>query len=275
MLRLFKRISHRSLFNTIESLEIHGSPNDKAEFEIYKNKVKENITEFDNIVIKKLKYLNRHHENTMKHNVMVAHDVKYISEKIGLPKDEVHDLFIAALLHDIGKIDIIALILDLTKEDEEMIFEMKKKDSPNKFRFVKKKGNLLELITVENFLKYMPMIDKGFNSEKVLLFIKERKIPLNWTLRNYLSHHQQRTKEILTELKVDPKVVEYAAHHHPEYFSEDLMLDWRCYIVSTADKFNALIQSEGVRKYATKKNRIKALDIIIGCLEKEIKYVES
>ena len=87
-------------------------------------------------------------------------------------------------------------------------------------------------------------------------------------MRQYLNVHQERTEEILKGLGMNPKIIEYAAFHHPEYFADNIKLNWKCNIISIADKFNALIQSEGVRNYVTRQNRILALDTIIECLRK-------
>ena len=252
----------RSIFKSIDKLELEGTLRDRKEFEEYKDEVKRNFMEMEYAVRKKLKQLTKHHANTMRHNVMVAHDVKYIAKRLKLPPDEVQALFIAALVHDIGKIDVLDLLLDSKKEDQKEMLEIKRKENPNDFRLKDEKIIPIEVLSVEELLKYYQK-KKGLDVAKAKIFLKEKSISLKWTLREYLNIHQERTRDILTKLGFDPKIVEYAASHHPEYFMEKTKLSWKCQIISIADKFNAIIQSECVRHYVTKKNRIRALDIII------------
>ncbi|MEA3514089.1 MAG: hypothetical protein U9R34_01285 [Nanoarchaeota archaeon] len=252
----------RQIFNSIDKLKIKGTPKEEKEFEEYKDEVKRNFMEMDYVVRKKLKQLTRHHANTMNHNVMVAHDVKYIAKRLKLPEDEIQALFIAALVHDIGKLDVLDLLLDSKEKEQKEMLEIKRKENPNDLHLNGKKIIPIDVLSVEDLLKYYQK-KKGLDEAKVRIFLKEKGIPLKWTLREYINVHQERTREILTKIGVNPKIVEYAASHHPEYFMEHTKLNWKCQIISIADKFNAMIQSEGVRNYMTKKNRIEALDIII------------
>ena len=224
--------------------------------------------EMEYAIRKKLKQLTKHHENTMKHNILVAYDVKYISKRLKLPQDEIQALFIAALVHDIGKLDVLDLMLNAQEKDENEMIEIKRKENPNDFRLMDKNIIPVEVLTVNDLLKYHQK-GNGLDMNKVKLYLKEKGVPLRWTLRKYLNIHQESTREILSKLGVDPKIVEYAASHHPEYFMEHTKLNWKCQIISIADKFNAIIQSEGIRNYVTKKNRTRALDIIIKKLINE------
>lgn len=256
----------KKIFRTIDSMEIKGSDRDKAEFGRYKDEVKQAISEMDYRARKLLRQLDKHHSNTIKHNVMVAHDVKYIAQSLGLNEEDVQSLFVAALLHDVGKIDVLDILLDSTKEAEQEMLEIKRKENPSDFRLKAKNVIPVDVLTVNDLLKYNAG-KKGFDMKKVKLILKEKGVSLRCTLRKYLSSHQERTKKILTDIGVDPKLVHYAANHHPEYFTKDARLDWRCHIISIADKFNAIIQSEGIRYYTTRKNRIRALDIVIECIK--------
>lgn len=262
----------RDIFNSIKKLKIKGTPQEEKEFEEYKDEVKTNLQAMDYAVRKKLKQLTRHHENTMKHNVMVARDVKYIAKRLKLPHDEVQALFIAALVHDIGKLDILDLVLDADAKEEDEMLEIKRKENPHDLRLKAKGIKPIFVLTVEDLVKYYTK-RKGFDEAKIRLFLKEKGVSVKWTIREYLDIHQERTRDILEALGIDPKIVDYAASHHPEYFMEQTKLDWKCQIISIADKFNAIIQSEGVRPYMREKEkemqqktRLEALDIIIKML---------
>ncbi len=257
----------KHIFKNIDKLKIKGTPKEEKEFAIFKEEVKRNVLEMEYVVRKKLHQLTKHHANTMKHNVMVAHDVKYIAERLRLPHDEIQALFIAALLHDIGKLDVLDILLDASIGEEREMLEIKRKENPHDFKLKDEKIIPVDAVTVEDLIKYKNRKD-GLDEAKVRRFLKEKRIPLTWTLRQYLNVHQERTEDILRELGMDPKIIEYAASHHPEYFADDIKLNWKCNIISIADKFNAIIQSEGVRNYMTRQNRILALDTIIECLRK-------
>ena len=105
----------RELFRTINNMDIGGTPAEIDEFKEFKKRVKKTILAMDATVRGELIRLNKHHKNTIKHNVMVAHDVEYIAKELKLPPKEQQALFIAALLHDIGKLDILDILLDSTK----------------------------------------------------------------------------------------------------------------------------------------------------------------
>jgi hypothetical protein len=90
---------------------------------------------------------------------------------------------------------------------------------------------------------------------------------------DYVRHHQDATRRILEDAGLSPEVIDYAAGHHPAYFSERerFTLPKECCIIEVADKFNAIIQSEGVRRYISKRTMADALNIIVHELSKEFK----
>ena len=256
----------RKLLRTIGKMKIRGTEQEQKEFRVFKAKARDAIMSLDAGVKKKLVALRSHHENTIRHNVMVAHDVRYIAERLGLPQEEIESLFIAALLHDIGKLDILPLILDSSAQDQRYMLEIKRKNHPDDLRLFDPKADRRDLITIRDILDFESR-RKRFPRRLVAYFLKKKRIPLNMSLHDYIKVHQERTRMILQELHMDPKIVEFAASHHPEYFEDEHVLDWRCYIITIADKFNAIIQSEGIRRYTTRKTRILALDMIINTLK--------
>ena len=258
----------KDVANKIALLRTFGTKEEIARFEEFKKSTIITMMQMEKSTQILLKKLNKHHENTMRHNIMVAHDVKYIAEQLGEPPESVQNLFIAALLHDIGKLNIMDILLSASEHDETTMVKMKREENPNDLRLMKKKLIPIDVLTVSDFLKYKKRLDDDFNEKEYILFIKRHNVNPEWTLREYLQTHQEHTREILRSAGLPDNIVEYAASHHPEYFEDGRELAWQCYILEIADRFNAMIQSEGMRTYASKFNRITALDVIIESLRK-------
>lgn len=242
----------------------------EKEFTEFKKNLFLDIREKKREIHEKLHQLKEHHINTLKHNVMVARDTVYIAEKLGLSEDRIIALRVAALLHDVGKLDLHEAILDLGDFKEmKAIWE---KAHPNK---PLPKGNLITMITVKDVVEYKA--SRADDPQEYIASFKEWLVEkgltsfLNKSIREYLNHHQPATRRILEEIGVNPKVVDYAAGHHPSYFGrkERNKLPKECRIIEMADKFNAIIQSEGVRHYFSAKARVEALDIIAQELKRE------
>jgi putative nucleotidyltransferase with HDIG domain len=257
------------ILRAIADLRINGTKEEEIAFEAFKKNALKDIKKEELEVLVALK---QHHTNTLKHSVMVAQDVVYLATQMGLSQDKILSLKIAALLHDVGKLDIHEVILDLGDYKEMVaIWEHKHPGKPMP------KGNPTTAITIEEVISYKA--SKSSNSKEYIRsfkfwLIKKGLISfLNKSVREYLNHHQDATRTILEKIGVSPEVVNYAAAHHLSYFNEDnrRKLPKECRIIEIADKFNAIIQSEGVRHYVTKKTRTKALDIILFELNREFK----
>lgn len=255
------------ILKTLSELRLNGSSMEEKEFEVFKKNILAQIRNFEDV----LKKIDNHHENTFRHSVMVAHDVEYIATKLGLKKETIDSLRIASLLHDVGKLYIHSVVLDLGgRADLEKIWNYINpgKKAPD--------GNLMLHLTVKDVIRYKAK----FESENwfaymrnYLQWMKDNDVKnfLNLPLRQYLEYHQEGTRLILEQMKLDPKIVQIAATHHPSYFSDDKKKDLpkECRIIEIADKFNALVQSEGFRSYFNKKTRAEALMIIINELKKD------
>jgi HD-GYP domain-containing protein (c-di-GMP phosphodiesterase class II) len=59
--------------------------------------------------------LRHHHTSTAEHSNRLAVDCRLVGEHMGLPPDELFELELVAILHDIGKLAVPAAILDLAR----------------------------------------------------------------------------------------------------------------------------------------------------------------
>jgi HD-GYP domain-containing protein (c-di-GMP phosphodiesterase class II) len=59
--------------------------------------------------------LRHHHTGTAEHSNRLAADCRRVGEELALPADEVFELELVAILHDIGKLAVPAAILDLAR----------------------------------------------------------------------------------------------------------------------------------------------------------------
>jgi HD-GYP domain-containing protein (c-di-GMP phosphodiesterase class II) len=59
--------------------------------------------------------LRHHHTSTAEHSNRLAVDCRLVGEYMGLPPDELFELELVAILHDIGKLAVPAAILDLAR----------------------------------------------------------------------------------------------------------------------------------------------------------------
>lgn len=260
-----------SMLRELKSLKINGSNEEEKHFNKFKKQLFKDASKECKHIHKELKKLSKHHHNTLRHNIMVAHDVEFIAKHLGLKPDVVRDLTIAAFLHDIGKLHIHEIILNLNDYSErKAVFKLANpsKELP--------KGPLMNEIFVKDIVNYkihVNHVSKNFN-EDFEIWLKEAGLNPNkimsLSLREYLNIHQDGTRIILNKLGLKSIIVEYASTHHPSYFDNVNPIPPEARIIEVADKFNAIIQSEGVRTYTTKKSRIEALIIIAKELEEEL-----
>jgi HD-GYP domain-containing protein (c-di-GMP phosphodiesterase class II) len=59
--------------------------------------------------------LRHHHNGTAEHSNRLASDCRLVGDELGLPPDEIFELELVAILHDIGKLAVPATILDLAR----------------------------------------------------------------------------------------------------------------------------------------------------------------
>lgn len=259
--------------NILSKLRINGSDLEEKEFQ---KKIKSYFQKLEPKHLEVLEDLYNHHASTIRHSIFVAYDTEYIARKLGFPEDEVHDLVVAALLHDVGKLFIHTIILDLGNNLEmQKIWDSerypKEGDIPND-------KNLFEILKVRDVIKYKAKENPNWFSymRNYLKWLNDKNLKqfLKLPLIEYMHYHQKGTEIILKELGLSEKIVKLAASHHPHYFLGDKKdIPEEARIIEVADRFNALIQSEGERPYlkentVNKKVRVEALLDLTKSLDK-------
>lgn len=263
------------------------SNNENESVEEFTKRVFDNLKDNEKNVLSQLQ---DHHENTLVHSIMVAHDVEYIAKNLRhtiwphfklYSNKEIQSLTIAALLHDLGKLYVHNTILDLGgKLDLEKIWKFNYPET----QIPQNLMNTLKVIDVLNYNSRRHNSDQTTKEQAenyynlFISWMKDKKVVddfLNESVRTYLEYHQKGTELILKELKINPKIITYAASHHPMYFAqvEREKLPKEIKIIEIADKFNALMQTEGIRKYlqGNQKTKIQAMMIIIDALNELFK----
>lgn len=210
-----------------------------------------------------------HHSKTHAiHSFNVCADCIYVGEKLGLSREQLDRLKIAALLHDVGKLDMELIILDQGVSAEEQLKIL---------RFLGKEpsGNPMKQITLKDLIEYRSSLwffrNKKISSGHKRVLLNRLGKEADVTLLQHIRNHQKFTEERLLKAGTEAEIVEYASRHHPEYLAKPgskLQIS----ILSVVDKFNAMIQSEGVRNYHRKLGRIEALDLLVEKF-KEPKFV--
>jgi len=256
------------ILEAVKKIRIEDTKQNAQYFRHYQQLI---IRELKHDEIELLNVMKHHHIGSFNHMILVAKDCEYIARAMDLNKKKIRALTIAGLFHDIGKSHIHDVILDLGGDKEmEKIWK----------RFHKKSnipGNLLKTITLNEVIlykaeksdskkKYIDSFDEWLN-ERGLMSYKYTSLLI------YFRHHQYKTKKFLRNVGIDPEIVELAASAHPEYFGENkrINLPKECWIVMIADKFNAMIQSEGKRTYTEALSKTEALNLIAEQLLKEYK----
>jgi len=262
-----------ALLKAIKELKISGTPEEERDFDYFKNRMIEQLRQEEREV---LRQLHAHDPGSFAHSVMVARDVEYIAKRMGLSDDKVKALSIAALLHDVGKVDIHNAILNnVNKQELEVAWKESFSGRPLP------QGDLRDAVTLRQVVEH-----KGSKAADHKVYVrlfeqwmKDKGLSrfMDLPFYEYIKHHQEASKDILSRIGVSQEVMEYAAGHHPEYFSdsERHKLPRECHIIDVADKFNARIQSEGMREYISKESRTHALNIIAHELKREIGVFHS
>ncbi|MFH1064716.1 MAG: HD domain-containing protein [Candidatus Woesearchaeota archaeon] len=257
------------LLRALDELRIHGTEEDEAEFRQFQMNLLKQLRKEE---IEVLEQLDRHHTKTFRHSLLVARDTEYIARHLGLRESKVKSLALAALLHDVGKLDIHKVILSLGPESERRsIWAHAHPGSPIPM------GLLVTEITIRDIISYKASLSdepkkyrKNFES-----WMRERGLEdfLDKSLKEYIQHHQDSTRSILESIGVKQELVNYAASHHLSYFDKRKRhkLPRECCIIEVADKFNAIIQSEGARNYISKGTRTEALVIISHEMRSQLK----
>ena len=256
----------KELLDATGDLKINGTAEDEREFEDFREQIYGEATEKEILVLADLM---RHHPNSLKHCMMVARDTDYIARELRLDDELTDDLRKAALLHDIGKLEIHQGIIDFGGGDlPRRIWEEQYSFTPAPEKIS------ISNITVRDVMRHNAgeIRDSERSAQYVrdfLNWLQERKLEgfLDQSVRAYLNHHQEATRSLLTDCGTRPRVIDFASGHHPSYFPKQERTDLpkECRIIELADKFNAMIQSEGIRHYIgklNKKTRTEALNII-------------
>ncbi len=259
------------LLKAVKDLKINGTKTDERRFNEFKKKIFKEVKDEEERALSLLNDLRDHHNPTLKHNLMVAWDTVYIAKRLKLSRTKIDSLRVAALLHDIGKLDIHNAILTLGDYAERRAIWMRAhrgQPIPS--------GPLVKEISVRDIINFKAKYADDPKEYKRLFFewIEHRKLSdfLDRSLRDYLDHHQAATRRLLEEVGLKKEIIDLAASHHPSYFSdaETEKLPKECRIIEIADKFNAIIQSEGERNYISKKSRTEALDILVHEIRNEL-----
>ncbi|MBW2984707.1 HD domain-containing protein [Candidatus Woesearchaeota archaeon] len=201
------------------------------------------------------------HRKTVIHSFNVAADCEYVGRALGLKEEQIERLKVAALLHDVGKLDMELIVLDKGVgiiEQEAILRE----------KGIEPKGNVLAQITLRDLIEYRSRIKGRWpgRTKRVSWHEKRRMLrrlgdEADVTIWEHIKKHQYFTEKRLLEAGTDPRIVAYAARHHPEYLGKKKPpLDIS--ILSTVDKFNAMTQSEGKRNYKKRLGRAEALDLL-------------
>lgn len=256
------------LLRALRDLHIKGTKGEELRFEELKRQTIDELREDERRLFRRLA---THHKRSWKHSFMVMHDAGWLAERLGVPKGELALIKLGALGHDVGKLDIHPYLLNLSRKDEVAI--CKRLGKPLH-------GNLTKQFTLYDMILCVAEYAPDQQKARAVIddfeqWLRERKLDgfLHRPAYEYLRHHQPAAERLLHEAGVDERAIRYATTHHPEYLSADERQRMPRYaeILSIADKFNAMIQSEGVRLYARKKLRCEALLLILQQLKKEFK----
>jgi hypothetical protein len=204
-----------------------------------------------------------HHRQTVEHVFHVCADCEYVASRLGMAKDAIERLKIAAVLHDVGKLDIELIVLDQGVDKAEQIKIM---------QFIGKLPGIdpLRQITLRDLIDYRSTLSifsrKRISKQHRDELLNRLGNEANITLLNHIRNHQEYTRRRLIAAGTDLKIVGYASRHHPEYLAEK-MQKLEVYILSVVDKFNAMVQSDAIRNYTEALGRAEALDVLVEKLK--------
>ena len=115
-------------------------------------------------------------EYTFKHSVDVATMSMIIAKKLGLPKEQIYDIGIAGLLHDIGKSKIPNEVLNKPGRLTDEEFEVMKQHSVYGYRILQEKKDIKEEIKMAVLQHHEKTNAKGYpmgvEGEKICPFAK-------------------------------------------------------------------------------------------------------
>ncbi|MEA2036611.1 MAG: HD domain-containing protein [Nanoarchaeota archaeon] len=212
-----------------------------------------------------LRKLAKHHSDSVVHSFNVATDCVFVAKKLRLTSEEIKNIRIAALLHDVGKVYMDAIVLDEGVDEDEQKAILGRK-------YVEDADNLVK-IKIIDLIKYRA---RGILGPKHISWKKESKLlkalgdQAYVSIREHINNHQHYTAELLEKAGTPDKIIAIAVNHHPEYPENPHREYLKKYpskkeirIISAVDKFNAMIQSEGKREYTESKTRSEALLTLI------------
>ncbi len=257
------------LLQAVRTLKLNGTLEEEAEFSRLRDVMLGELKDEEQSV---LDALARHDAGaSVRHSILVAYDTVRIAREMRLPETEVAVLRVAALLHDVGKIKIHPEILNnVPSEELKGLWEWL---HPG----VRPPPNLLGAVTVKQLFAHraakLPFWKRHFRMALWRRWFAVHGVLESFErpLDSYLRLHQAATRQELVSRGIDERIVALAAAHHPSYFAPDERhgLPPLCRIIEVADKFNAIIQSEGVRAYTPRSSRLRAIEIIADELRRE------
>lgn len=254
------------LLSEIRAMRVDGSRAEQVAFDRFKERLYKDVKETEHALLARL---HKHDPRTLRHQVMVARDTEWLAEQLGYPERVVADLRVAALLHDVGKVDIHHVLLHLDRTDEKEIYQQLHGKEPPK-------DNLAKYFTLRDVVEHAARKARTAREARsiyddTVTWLQHRGLQrfLDEPAYAYLQHHQAATERLLRQAGIREEVVRYAAAHHPDYFGIGHTHPKECRIIEVADKYNALVQSEGVRTYFRPRSRSEAFAIILDVLRKE------
>ncbi|MFH1641399.1 MAG: HD domain-containing protein [Nanoarchaeota archaeon] len=223
--------------------------------------------------IELLHNLSKHDAPTVVHSFNVASDCVFVAEMLGLSKTEIRNIRIAALLHDVGKVNMLAVLLDYGVDKDELhTIAVNRPIVYSDGEDLRRKVLMWEIIEHRSHLS---VFDKKYISRtqaKKLMAMLGSQAYL--TLWEHIKNHQYYTEKLLDPLDLPDEIKHIASNHHPEY--KDMPhCKIEIAIVSAVDKFNAMIHSEGIRYQEKKKERSEALTVLVDQLHLDYNVVKA
>lgn len=224
------------------------------------------ISILSNDELKLFERLFHYHKPSAIHCVNVANDVLYVARELNYSKEDCKNLYVAALLHDVGKLNMHQIVLktSINKNEATRIITWKGCDVGH--------DNPLNQISLRDLIDYrssQSLLSRNFiGKQKAETYKAQLGLKLDTSVLEHIRSHQNDTKLLLEHVGALPDVVAIASHHHMEYFDKNEFINsgklkYFATILDICDKFNAIIQSEGIRRYAAASSRGEALEILI------------
>lgn len=209
--------------------------------------------------------LQKYHHLSALHCLLVAKDCVYVARKMGLSGKEEERLFVAGLLHDVGKIHIKLIVLEEGVPIPEARAIAKQYGVP-----LGPKENPLDKVTMRQLVEFRHKHYNVFRHGKHLSARESRELmqalektgDIDISIMQHIKRHQEFTEKILRGAGVAQDIINIAARHHPEYLTDHIRTQ-EMDIISAVDKFNGMIQSEGYRPYDRPKLITEALDLLL------------